>query len=139
MAGWHHRLDEHELEQAPGVYSNSYPLAQSCYPVSSSSAIPFSSCLQSCPASGSFPVSQLFVSGGRSIGASASASVLPMNIQGCFHLGSTGLISLLSKGLSRVFSSTTVQKHQFFGTQPSLWSSFHIHTCTGKTNCRRLF
>ena len=80
--------------------------------------LPFSSCLQSFPASGSFPVSQFFASGGQSIGASASAPVLPMNIQGWFPLGLTGLISLLSKGLSRVFSSTTVQRHQFFGTQP---------------------
>ena len=89
---------------------------------------PLLSCLQSFPASGSFSVSQLFVSGGRSIGASALASVLPMNIQDWFPLGWTGLISLKSKGLSRVFSSTTVQKHQFFGAQPSLWSNSHIHT-----------
>ena len=91
-----------------------------------SSIVPFSSCLQSFPASGSFPVSQLFKSAGQSIGTSASASVLPMNIQGWFPLGLTGLISQ-SKGLSRVFSSTIVQKHQFFGLQPSLWSSSHIH------------
>ena len=83
-------------------------------------------CFQSFPVSGSFPVSQFFPSGGQSIGASASASVLPMNIQGWSPLVLTILISLLSKGLSRVFSSTTVQKHQFFGTQPSLWSSSHI-------------
>ena len=89
---------------------------------------PFFSCLQYFPASGSFLMSWLFASGGQSIGASASASVLPMNIQGLFPLGLTGLISLLSKGLSRVFSSTTVGKHHFFGTQPSLWSSSHIHT-----------
>ena len=87
---------------------------------------PFSSCLQSFPASGSFPMSQLFVSGGQSVGASASASVLPMNIQGWFPLGLTALISLLSKGLSRVFSVTTIQKHQFFGSQVSLWSNSHI-------------
>ena len=88
---------------------------------------PLSSCLQSFSASGSFLMSQLFTSGGQSIGASASASVLPMNIRGWFPLGLTGLISLLSKGLSRVFSNTTVQKHQFFCAQPSLWSNSHIH------------
>ena len=87
--------------------------------------IPYSSCLQSFPASGSFPVSRFFTSDGQSFGA--SASVLPMNIQ-WFPLGLTGLISLQSKGLSRVFSSTTVQKYQFFVAQPSLWSSSHIHT-----------
>ena len=84
--------------------------------------------LQSFPASGSFPMSQLFASGGQSIGASASATVHPMNIQGWLPLGLTGLISLLFKGLSRVFSSTTIGKHQFFGTQPSLWSNSHIYT-----------
>jgi len=89
---------------------------------------PFSSCLQSSPASGSFAVSQLFVSSGQSIGASASSSVLPMNIQGWFPLLLTDLVSLKYKGLSRVFSSTTVWKHQFFGAQPSLWSDCHIHT-----------
>ena len=94
----------------------------------SSSAIPFSSHLQSFSASGSFPVSQFFTSGGQSIGASASASVLPMNIQRSFPLGLTGLISSLSKGLSRVFSNTTVQKHQFFGTQLSSQSNSHTHT-----------
>ena len=85
-------------------------------------------CLQPFPASGSFPTNRLFSSGGQSIGASASASVLPVNIQGWFPLGLSGLISLLSKGLSQVFSSTTVWKHQFFGTQPSLWSNSHICT-----------
>ena len=89
---------------------------------------PFSFCLQSFPASGSFPVNWLFASGGQSSGALTSASVFPMNIQGWFHFGVAGLISLLSKELSRVFSSTTVRKHQFFGTQPSLWSNSHIHT-----------
>ena len=89
---------------------------------------PFSSSLRSFPASGSFPVSQFFASGGRRIGASASASVLPMNIQDWFPLGLTGLISLLSKGLSRVFSSSTIQKHQFLSAQPSLWSNSHVHT-----------
>ena len=89
---------------------------------------PFSSCLQYFPASGSFTVSQFFTSGGQSLGASASASVLPMNIQERFPLGGTGWISLQSKGLSRVFSNTTFRKHQFFGTQLSLWSNSHIHT-----------
>ena len=88
---------------------------------------PFSSCLQSFPASGSFPVSRIFESGGQSIGASASASVLPTNIQDWFPLEWTGLISLQSKGLSRIFSNTTVQKHQFFSAQLSLWSNSHIH------------
>ena len=86
------------------------------------------SCLQSFPASGSFPVSQFFASGGQSIGSLASTSILSMNIQDWFPLGLTGWISLQSKGLSRVFSSTTVQKHQFFDSQPSLWSNSHIHT-----------
>ena len=89
---------------------------------------PFSSCLQSFPASGSFPMSQLVASAGQSIRASSSASVLPMNIQDRFPLGWTGLIFLHSKGLSRVFSNTTVQNHQFFGAQLSLQSSSHIHT-----------
>ena len=97
-------------------------------PTISSSVVPFSSCLQSFPTSGSFLMSWLFASGGQSIGVSTSASVLPMNIQDWFPLGLTGLISLQSKGLSGVFSNTTVQKHQFFGAQPSLWSNSHIHT-----------
>ena len=97
-------------------------------PTISSSVVPFSSCPESFPASGSFPVSQLFTNGDQNTGASASASVLPMNIQDLFPLGLTGWISLQSKGLSRVFSNTTVQKHQFFGTQPSLWSNSHICT-----------
>ena len=105
---------------------NSCPLSRWCHPTISSSVIPFISCLQPFPASGSFPMSQLFAWGGQSIEASASAAVLRMNIQGWFPLGLTGLISLLSKGLSRVFSSTTVRRHQFFGTQPFLLSSFHI-------------
>ena len=92
------------------------------------SVVPFSSCLQSFPASGSFPVSQFFVSCGQSIGVSASASILPMNIQYWFPLGLNDLISLQSKGLSRVFSNTTVQKRQFFSTQLSLYSSSHTHT-----------
>ena len=111
----------------PGAYSNSCPLSQWCHPTTSSSVVPFSSRLQSSPASGSFPMSQFFTSGGQSIGASASASVLPMNIQYWFPLGWTDLISLLSKGLSRVFSNTTVQKHQFFSAPLSLWSYSHIH------------
>ena len=113
--------------------SNSCPLSQWCHPTFSSSVAPFSSCPQSFSALGSFPKSQLFTSGGQRIGASAPASVLPMNIQGWFPLGFTGLISLLSKGPTRVFSSTTVQKHQFFGTQPSLWSKSYPHMTTGKT------
>ena len=107
---------------------NSCPSSQWCHPTISSSAIPFSSCLQSFPASGSFPKSQFFASGGQSIGASASASVLPMNIQDWFPLGLTGWISLQSKGPLRVFFNTTVQKHQFFSAQLSLWSNSHIHT-----------
>ena len=110
------------------VCSNSYPLGWWCHATISSSVVPFSFFPQSCSASGSFPVSWLFASGGQSIGASVSASVFPMKIQGWFPLGLTGLISLQSKGLSRVFSNTRVQKHQFFSAQPSLWSSFHIHT-----------
>ena len=102
---------------SPRVCSNSCPLSQWCHPTISSSAAPFSSFHQSFPASGSFPVSWFFTSGGQSIGASASTSALPMNIQGWFPLGLTGLISLLSKRLSRVFSSTTVQKLQFLGIQ----------------------
>ena len=103
----------------------SCPLSRWCHPTISSSVAPLSSCPQSFPASGSFPVSQFFASSGQSIGA--SASVLPMNVQDWFPLGLTGLISLLSKRFPRVFSST-VQKHQFFGAQPSLWSNSHIHT-----------
>ena len=113
---------------SPGVSSNSCPLSRWYHPTISSSVIPFSSWLQCFPASGSFPISQLFASGGQSIGASASASVLPVDIQSWFPLGLTGLITLLSKGLSRVLSSITVWKHQFFGPQPSLWSNSHIHT-----------
>ena len=113
---------------SPGACSNSCPLSQWCYSTISSPAASLSSCLQSFPASGSFPMSQLFESDGQSIRASASASVLPMNIQGWFPLGLTGVTSLLFMGLSRVFSSTTIQKHQFFITQPSLWSNFHIKT-----------
>ena len=110
------------------VSSDSYPCSRWWYPTISSSAVPFSSCLQSLSASRSFPMSQLFTSGGQSFGASASVSVPPMNIQSWFSLGLLSLISLLSRGLSRDFSSTTVQNHQFFGAQPSLWSNSHIHT-----------
>ena len=112
----------------PRVYSNSCPLSRWCHPTISSSLVPFSSCLQSFPASGSFQMSQFFASGGQSIGFSASTSVLPMNIQDWFPLGLTHWISLQSKELSRVFSNTTVQKHQFFSTQLSLLSNSHIHT-----------
>ena len=114
------------LSLSPGVCSDSCPLNQWCHPTISSSAVPFSSCLQSFPASGSFPLSWLFTSGGQSIGA--SAWVLPMNIQDWFPLGWTSLISLLCKGLSRVFSNSTVQKHQFFSAQSSLWSYSHTYT-----------
>ena len=113
---------------SPGPCSNSYLLSCWNHPMISSSAISFSSCLLSFPASGSFSVSQFLASDGQSIGASALASVLPMNIQDWFPLQLTGLISLQSKRLSKVFSNTTVQKHQFFGTQFSLWSKSHIHT-----------
>ena len=105
---------------APGVYSNPRPSSWWCHPTISSSVIPFSSCPQSLPASGLFPMSQLFSWGGQSTGGSASASVLPMDAQDWSPLGWTGWISLQSKGLSRVFSNTTVQKHQFFGAQLSL-------------------
>ena len=112
----------------PGVYPNPCPLSRWCHPtISSPSVIPFS-CPQSFPASGSFPVSQFFTSGGQSTGVSASTSVLPMSTQNWSPLGWTGWISLQSKGLSRVLSNTTVQKHQFFGTQLSSQSNSHIHT-----------
>ena len=104
----------------PRACSNACSFSQWCHPTISSSVIPFSSCLQSFPASGSFQMSQFFTSGGQSIGVSASASVLPVNIQDWFPLGLTGWICVQSKGLSRVFSSTTVQKHQFFNIQLSL-------------------
>ena len=112
----------------PGVCWNSCPLSQWCQPTISSSVFPFSSCLQSFPASGSFTMSQFFPSGGQSIGVSASISVLPMNIQDWFPLGLSDWISLQSKGLSRVFYNTTVQKHQFFRTQLSSQSNSRIHT-----------
>ena len=113
---------------SPGACSNSGPLSWWHHPTISSSVIPFNSCLQSFPTSGTFQISWLFTYGGQSIGASVLASVLPMNIQDWFPLGLTGLISLQSKRLLSVFSNTTVQKHQFFRNQPSLWSNSHIHT-----------
>ena len=128
---WPHGLQHIRLpcpSPSPGTSSNSCPLSQWYHPTISSSVTPFSSYPQSFPASGSFPMSQFFPSGGRSIGVSASTSVLPMNTQTWSPLGWTGWISLQSKGLSRVFSNTTVQKHQFFGAQSSLLSSSHIHT-----------
>ena len=112
----------------PRVDSNSSPLSQWCHPTISSSVIPFSSHLQSFPASGLFQMSQLFALGSKSIRVSASTSVFPMNIQDWSPLGWTGWISLQSKGLSKVFSNTTVQKHRFFGAQLSLLSNSHIHT-----------
>ena len=120
-------LRPHELQHArphcpsptPGVHPNPCPSSRWCHPTSSSSVVPFSSCPQSFPASGSFPMSQLFTSGGQSIGVSTSTSVFPINAQE-WSLGWTGWISLQPKGLSRVFSNTTVQKHQFFGAQLSL-------------------
>ena len=120
---WPHGL-QHDRPPCPSptptVYSNSCPLSRWCHPTISSSVVPFSSRLQSFPASGSFQMSQFFASGGQSIGVSASASILLINIQDWSPLGWTGWISMVSKGLSRVFSNTTVQKHQFFSTQPSL-------------------
>ena len=126
----------HELQHArppcpsptPGVHSNSCPSSRWGHPVISSSVIPFSSCPHSLPASESFPMSQLFTWGGQSIGVSALASFLPMNTQDWSPLGWTGWTSLQSKGLSRVFSNTTVQKHQFFCTPPSSQSNSHIRT-----------
>ena len=126
---WSHGLQQARLpcpSLSPRVCSHSCPLSWWCYLTIWSSATPFF-CFHAFPASGSFPMSQLFTSGGQSIGASTLASILPMNIQGWFPLGLTGL-TLLFKGLSRVFSSTTSQKHQFFSAQPSLWSNSYIHT-----------
>ena len=125
----------HELQHSrppcpsptPGVHSNSCPSSQWCHPAISSSVVPFS-CPQSLPASGSFPMSQLFAWDGQSTGVSDLASVLPVNTQDWFPLGWTGWTSLKSKGLSRVFSNTTVQKHQFYSAQPSSQSNFPIHT-----------
>ena len=128
---WPHELQHARPpcpSQTPRVYSSSCPSSRWCHPAISSSVILFSSCPQSLPASGSFPMSQLFASGGQSIGVSASASILPMNTQDWSPLGWTGWISLQSKGLSRVFSNTIVQKHKFFSTQLSSQSNSHIHT-----------
>ena len=121
--------------QTPGVHPNPRRSSWWCHPAISSAVIPFSSCLQSFPASESFQTSQLFASGGQSIGDSASTSVLSMNTQDWSPLGWTGWISLQSKRRSRVFSNTTVQKHQFFGAHPSLWSNSHIHTWLLETPC----
>ena len=129
-------LRSHELQHSrppcpsptPRVHSNSRPSSWWCHPAISSSVVPFSSCPQSLPASEYFPMSQLFTWGGQSIGVSVSGSVLSMNTQDWSPLGWTAWISLQSKGLSRVFSNTTVQKHQFFGAQPSSQSNSHIHT-----------
>ena len=129
-------LQPHKLQHArppcpsptPRVYSNPSPLSRWCHPTISSSVIPFSSWLQSFPVSGSFPASEFFASGGQSIGVPALASVLPMNIKNWIPLGLTGWVSLQSKGLSRVFSNTTVQKHQFFSAQLSSQSNSYTHT-----------
>ena len=131
---WPHALQHARPSCAspnPRAYSNSHPSSQWCHPTISSSVTPFSSCHQFSPSIRVFsnePILHFFTSGGESIGVSASASVLPMNSQGWFPLGWTGWISLQYKGLSRVFSNTKVQKHQFFDTQPSLWSNSYICT-----------
>ena len=128
---WPHGLQHNSLpcpSPTPKACSNSCPLSQGCHPTISSFVVAFFSCLQTFPAPGSFPMSQFFALGGQSIRVSASASDLPMNIQAWFPLGLTGWISLRSKGLSRVFSNTTVQKHQFFSTRLSLQSNSHILT-----------
>ena len=135
-SGMSNSLQPHELQHTrppcpsptPGVHSNSHPASWWCHPAISSSVVPFSSCPQSLPVSESFPMSQLFTWGGQSIGVSALASVLPKNTQDWSPLGWTGWISLQSKGLSRVFSKTTVQKHHFFYAQLSSQSDFCIHT-----------
>ena len=137
-------LRPHELQHArppcpsptPGVHPNSCPLSWWCHPAISSSVVPFSSCPQSLPASESFPMSQLFAWGDQSIGVSALASVLPMNTQDWSPLVWTGWTSLLSKGLSRVFSNTTVQNHQFFGAQLSSQSNSHSHTWPLEEKCK---
>ena len=122
----------------PKVHTYSGPLSWWCHTTISSSVIPFSSCPPSFPTSGSFQMSQLFATGGQSTGVSASASVFPVNIQDWFPLGLTGLMPLLSKGLAKVLSNTTVQKHQFFDAQPSLCSNSRIHTWLLK-NCSLLY
>ena len=134
-------LRPHELQHArppcpsptPRVHPNPHPSSRWCHPAISSSVVPFSSCPQSLPASGSFPVSQLFAWGGQSIGISASASVLPVNTQDWSPLGWTSWISLQSKGFSRVFSNTIVQKHQFFSTQLFTVQLSHPYMTSGKT------
>ena len=129
---WHARLLCSPL--SPWASANSCSLSQWCFATISSSATSFSSCLQSFSASGSFPMRWLFPSGGQRIGGSASATILPKNIKGWFPLGLTSLISLQSQRLSRVFSNTTVWNHQFFSTQPSLWSSSQsVHSYWKKT------
>ena len=138
FSGWvvSDSLRPHESQHArppcpspsPGVHSNSHPSSRWCHPAISSSVVPFPSCPQSLPASGSFAMSQLLAWGGQSTGVSDLTSVLPMNTQDWSPLGWTGWTSLQSKGLSRVFFNTTVQKHQFFGAQPSSQSNSHIHT-----------
>ena len=128
---WPHGLHHSRLHcpsPTPEVCWNSCPSSRWYHLNISPSVVPFSSCLLSFPSSVAFPVSQFFASGGQSTGISALASVLPMDIQGWFPLGLPGLITLQSKEISRVFSNTSVQKHQFFGTHPSLWSNSHIHT-----------
>ena len=127
---WPHGLQHAGLpcpSLSSGVFSSSCSLSWWCHPTISSSVAPFSSCPKSFPALGSFPISQLFVSSGQIIGASALSSIPPMNINDWFHLWLTGLISIQSTGFSRIFSNTTVQKHQFFYTQPSLWPNSYIH------------
>ena len=129
-------LQHHELQHArhpcpspsPGACSNSCALSQWFHPIILSFVVPFCACLQSSPASGSFPITWVFASGGQTIGPSASTADRPMNIQDWFLLGLTWLISLQSKGLSRVTSSTSIWKHQFFGAQPSFWSNSNICT-----------
>ena len=126
---WSHELQHTRLpcsSPTPGAYSNSCPSCQWCHPTISSFVVPFSCRLRSFPASGAFPRSQFFTPGGQSTGVAASASVLPMNIQDWFPL--LGWTSLQSKGLSRVFTNTAVQKHRLFGAQLSFWSNSHIHT-----------
>ena len=137
---WAHELQHGRLlcpSLSSGVCANSCPLSQWYLPTISSFVTFFSSSPLSFPESGSFPMSWLFTSAGQSLGVSTSASVLPMNIQGWFPLGWTGLISLQSKGLSRVFSSTTVRKHQLFGAQPSLWSTLTSEHDYWKNQCFR--
>ena len=132
---WPHGLQHNRLpcpSPSPGACSNSCSFILWCHPTISSYIVPFSSWLQSFPASGSFPMSQFFILHGQIIRGSASASILPKTIQDWFPLGWTGWISLQSKGLSRVFSSTTVRKHQFCGTQPLLWSNSHPYMTNGK-------